>query len=486
MKLNPPPVSEEKARATGRDEMNLAEFALGLASDRNAKNVKTIERTQSIISPDGKRLDQTWTITGSDQHGLPRAGDDDVLLALLKLASDQGLQDRVVRFTRYELMQILDWPTNGRTYKRIEASLDRLAGVRILAKNSFWDNARKSYTSLNFGLIDDYLIADRPARGGGERQLQLQIPFTHVSFNEKFYHSMKVGNMKRLDMKLYNSLKSAVSKRMYRYLDKRRYRNNVFDVELFNLATVNLGLDLGVRRYASQVKQLLDSAHQELQTIGFLHDWSYRWSPDRDCWFVQYRFSSYQKLAAEVPLEEPQVSQETTANQLGLIKCGLSPRLAAKLDALYADRIPSKLDIFEHLKKIKSPLIARNPAGWLRKAIEDDYQGVPGYQSPEERHEKSQQKQAVLEAQERLQEQVQHANEALWNHYKTLSPEQRQELKEQAASELRFLPASKRQQLGENDSLLRGVLMSLLREQLKSKASLSTDEVRVPQAPQAP
>ena len=190
------PVKEEK---TGRDEMNLAEFALGLASDRNPHGVKTIERKQTIITPDGKRLEQTWTITGSDKHGLPRAGDDDVLIALLKLASDQGLQSRVVQFSRYELMQILEWPTNGRTYKRIEASLDRLAGVRILAKNSFWDNARKSYTSLNFGLIDDYLIADQPA---GARQGQLPIPFTHVSFNEKFFESMRVGNMKRLDMKL--------------------------------------------------------------------------------------------------------------------------------------------------------------------------------------------------------------------------------------------------------------------------------------------
>ena len=169
--------NKDKARLTGRDEMNLAEFALGLASDRNTRDVKTIERKQSIINPDGKRLDQTWTITGSDQHGLPRAGDDDVLLALLKLASDQGLQERIVHFTRYELMQILNWPTNGRTYKRIESSLDRLAGVRILAKNSFWDNARKSYTSLNFGLIDDYLIADQPSRvrlDGRHRWAQLE------------------------------------------------------------------------------------------------------------------------------------------------------------------------------------------------------------------------------------------------------------------------------------------------------------------------
>lgn len=445
------PVKEEK---TGRDEMNLAEFALGLASDRNPHGVKTIERKQSIITPDGKRLEQTWTITGSDQHGLPRAGDDDVLIALLKLASDQGLQNRVVQFSRYELMQILEWPTNGRTYKRIEASLDRLAGVRILAKNSFWDNARKSYTSLNFGLIDDYLIADQPA--GASRQGQLPIPFTHVSFNDKFFQSMRVGNMKRLDMKLYNSLPSAISRRLYRYLDKRRYRSNVFDIELNTLASVNLGLDLGVRRYASQIKQHLDTAHRELQERGFLGSWSYRWSPDREVWFVQYNFCVAKLPAATEEDEEP------SANQLALMSRGLSQKVAAKLDRAHGDRIQEKIDIFEQLKKAKSPLIARNPTGWLRKAIEDDYKAVPGYQTPEQRHEKAARQLDLLEAQERVQQQEQIAKDALWARYESLPPGERAALKDQAMQQMKFLPQSKKQDLNESDPLLRAMLLSVL------------------------
>lgn len=447
------PVKEEK---TGRDEMNLAEFALGLASDRNPHGVKTIERKQSIITPDGKRLEQTWTITGSDQHGLPRAGDDDVLIALLKLASDQGLQDRVVQFSRYELMQILEWPTNGRTYKRIEASLDRLAGVRILAKNSFWDNARKSYTSLNFGLIDDYLIADQPA--SASRQGQLPIPFTHVSFNDKFFQSMRVGNMKRLDMKLYNSLPSAISRRLYRYLDKRRYRSNVFDIELNTLASVNLGLDLGVRRYASQIKQHLDTAHRELQERGFLGSWTYRWSPDREVWFVQYNFS-----IAKLPTPS-EADEELSANQLALMARGFSQKVAAKLDRAHGHRIQEKIDIFEQLKKTKSPLIARNPTGWLRKAIEDDYKAVPGYQTPEQRHEKATRQQDLLEAQERVRQQEQDAKEVLWTRYRSLTPLQRQALKDQAIEQLRFLPEAKKQDLNETNPLLRGVLLSILQQ----------------------
>jgi hypothetical protein len=270
---------------------------------------------------------------------------------------------------------------------------------------------------------------------------------------------MKVGNVKRLDMKFYNSLSSVVSKRMYRYLDKRRYRAKVFDVELTTLATVNVGLDLGVRRYPSQIKQLVDPAHRELQEKGFLGSWKHRWSPDRKCWFVQYSF------AAAIAEEAVEKKEETmTPNQAALIRCGLGLRLAAKLDRLYADRIPSKIDLFEFLQQTKSPLIARNPAGWLRKAIEDDYQAVPGYQTPEERWEKDQQKQERLKANERIQEQEQSISDSYWQRYLELPSETREEFKVQAISQLRLLPEAKRKSLTDSDPLLRGILVSLVKE----------------------
>jgi len=37
------------------------------------------------------------------------------------------------------------------------------------------------------------------------------------------------------------------------------------------------------------------------------------------------------------------------------------------------DHIKRKIDMFDYLKDIDSPLIKNNPAGWLRRAIEQDY-----------------------------------------------------------------------------------------------------------------
>lgn len=453
-------VSKELAPVSGRDEMNLAEFALGLASDRNTKQLKTIERKQTVFLSNGTRLEQAWTVTGSDKHGLPRAGDDDVLLALLKLASDRGLSERQVFFTRYELMQILEWPPNGRNYHRFEASLERLTGVRIIAKNSFWDNSRKSYTSLNFGLIDDYAIMDRATRSQEANAIQLEMPLTHVSFNEKFFHSMQIGNVKRLDMRLYNSLSSALSKRLYRYLDKRRYKLNVFDVEMVTLATVNLGLDLTTKRYASQIKQHLDPAHKELQEKGFLGSWTYRWSEDREVWFIKYTFP---KANASRETAQPP-SELSVAAQAMLLQRGFSAALATRLVKDFATRIPSKVDMYDQLVHAKSKLLTRNPLGWLRKAIEDDYQQVRGYEPPEERHQKIVKSQEQKSFHEETERRAQEEKDRLWAMYLGLPGDQRENIVERAKHEFRFLSPDKLGSLNEDSPVLRGSILAFLQE----------------------
>jgi len=458
----PTSVCEKLAPVSGRDEMNLAEFALGLASDRNVKQLKTIERKQTVFLSNGTRLEQAWTVTGSDKHGLPRAGDDDVLLALLKLASDRGFSDRQVFFTRYELMQILEWPPNGRNYQRFEASLERLTGVRIIAKNSFWDNSRKGYTSLNFGLIDDYAIMDRASRSPDLDALQLEMPLTHVSFNEKFFHSMQIGNVKRLDMRLYNSLSSALSKRLYRYLDKRRYKLNVFDVEMVTLATVNLGLDLTSKRYPSQIKQLLDPAHLELQEKGFLGSWTYRWSEDRDIWFIKYTFSK----SAHSPQETVQPPSELfVSSRAMLLQRGFSSALATRLAKDFADRIPSKIDMYDQLVQSKSKLLTRNPVGWLRKAIEDDYQQVRGYEPPEERQKKEARSKVQKDLQLETERRTLEDKDLLWAIYTGLPSERRESIVARAKHEFRFLSADKLNTLNEDSPVLRGAILAFVQEE---------------------
>jgi hypothetical protein len=248
-----------------RDEMNLAEFPLAVLSTRVDNKVKTLEFTDYSRGAKGEMIERRWIITGADKFGLPTATDDDVVLGLIRLSMDQDFRQPKVYFTRYELLKTLRWSTEGRSYQRLVKSLDRLSGVRIRSSNSFYDNASKSYQTSNFGIIDAYEINDE--RAGGEKN-------SFFIWSEMLFDSFKSGYIKKLDLDLYFSLKSAVARRLYRYLDKHFYFKNVLDAHLFTLAFEKIGLSRSYK-YVSSIRQQLTPALKELVSIGFLSSYEF-------------------------------------------------------------------------------------------------------------------------------------------------------------------------------------------------------------------
>ena len=89
----------------------------------------------------------------------------------------------------------------------------------------------------------------------------LNIPYPLSSFRSGF--------IKKLDMDLYFSLKSAVSRRLYRYLDKHFYYKPVVEKNLMVLAFEKLGLSRNYK-YISSIRQQLEPAMQELIDMGYL------------------------------------------------------------------------------------------------------------------------------------------------------------------------------------------------------------------------
>jgi plasmid replication initiation protein len=226
------PVSPNEAQPTkslplkiSRDEMNLAEFPLTVLSKRSDPSVKTLEFSDSVKGKNGDVINRKWIITGADKFGLPTSSDDEVLLGLLKLTADDGLRNPKIFFTRYELLKILRWTTEGRSYVRLQNALDRLSGVRIKATNAFYDNESKLHSTRNFGILDAYEIND----GRDTRP-------SFFTWSEVLFKSFQVGFIKKLDLEFYLDLQSAVSKRLYRYLDKHFWYRSRMQVNLFVLA----------------------------------------------------------------------------------------------------------------------------------------------------------------------------------------------------------------------------------------------------------
>jgi hypothetical protein len=247
-------------KALSRDEMNLVEFPISVLSKRTDPNTKTLEFTDYVTSKAGDQIERKWIITGADKFGLPTSSDDEVLLGLLKLSVDKGFAGRKIFFTRYELLRILKWSTEGRSYSRLQKALDRLSGVRIKTTNGFFDNDTKRHTTKNFGLIDEYEIN---SQAGGD------LPSSFFVWSDIMFRSFQVGFIKRLDLNFYLDLKTAVAKRLFRYLDKHFWYKSQIRKNLFVFCHEKIGVSRNFR-YASSLLQQIEPGVEELIERGFL------------------------------------------------------------------------------------------------------------------------------------------------------------------------------------------------------------------------
>ncbi|MCB0351910.1 MAG: replication initiator protein A, partial [Bdellovibrionales bacterium] len=379
--------------SVSRDEMNLAEFPLTVLSTRANPKVKTLEFSDTVHDRTGKPVQRSWIITAADKFGLPTSSDDEVLLGLLKLSVDQGLSSQKVFFTRYELLKILRWTTEGRSYTRLSNALDRLSGVRIKATNAFYDNDSKRYSTKNFGIIDAYEL-----HSGRD----VAKP-SYFIWSEDLFQSFQAGFIKKLDLEFFLQLESAVSKRLYRFLDKHFWYRTRVQMNLFELAHEKIGVSRNYR-YPSSLRQQLDPALDELVSNGFISRYEYQGrgqgteiaiyaaskkpraagvSRDRSPFPKESDSQLSFQLQEASTKREPRIesapskpaSQDDLLSQIRskLVSRGLQSPQALKLlvnRKTSLARIDQIIDHFDGLVRDKSHLISRNPAGFLYRAVE--------------------------------------------------------------------------------------------------------------------
>lgn len=383
-----------KRTSVSRDEMNLAEFPLAVLSTRTNPKIKTLEFSDTQRLPNGEVLERKWILTGADKFGLPTATDDDVVLGLICLTMDRGFRSRRVHFTRYELLKVLRWTTEGRSYQRLSRSLDRLSGVRIRASNSFYDNVSKAYQTKNFGVIDAYEIVGE--RSYGDK------PESYFIWSEAIFESFKAGFIKKIDLDYYFSLKSAVSRRLYRYLDKHFYYKSFVEKPLMTLAFEKLGLSRSYK-YVSSIKQQIEPACEELQKQGFLADYAFIGS-GKNCSLRMVKSSgSAQTNVMERAIDykradgsdqpESAADQRTEAISRGLRSRGLTAGQVRNLlqgkSAAELSKIEEIISYYDSLMRRDDKRISRSPVGFLYRAVEDPSKfslpGAPSASTPTRR-----------------------------------------------------------------------------------------------------
>jgi hypothetical protein len=369
------------AALIGRDEMNLCEYPIALLVDRAPRDVKTVFY---------KDRDETLTITGSDLLGLPLSPDVDILIALLYLTKlKNNFASTTLHFTRYQLIEILGWPHSGQYYERITESLNKWAGVMLIYKKSWFDNASKKKGNLTFHILESVSIIEQADRQACRSQ-QIGLPLSSVRWSEDFFKSFQANNLKKLDLEVYFSLKSAISKQLYRFLDKRFWKKFELKFDLRALACEHVGLS---RNYESwKLKQRLQPAIDELVAVGFLK----AMEPDeryekggRGEWTVHFRRNGALKPRVELsePLPEDEGKPEPSELEQELLSRKVTAKTVCQLVKDFPEeQIRRQIEQLDWEKKGRKKI--SDPAAYLVKAIRDDYAAPEGFVSKAQREAK--------------------------------------------------------------------------------------------------
>jgi hypothetical protein len=411
----------------GRDEMNLAEFPIALIADRVPAGQKTL-----YFEDKHGRL----TVTGSDAYGLPTAADTDVIVTLLYLTKlKNNFTDAKVNFSKYELIKLLNWRDEGDSYKRLDQAFNRWAGVLLVYDKCWWNNKTKRYASAKMHILESVVFAEP---GGRTRDGQSHLPLSTFAWNKTFLESCQADNLRQLDLEEYFSLRSAISKRLYRFLGKRFYLQGEWSFDLNEIAFERVGLSRSYQGNAGKIKEKLQPAIDELEAIGFLSPLSRdeRYTRiDRGQWTIRLTRES-PALAAPQPSALPATEPEPPPLVAELVRRGVTGKVAAELAQRHPpETIRAKIDVFDWLTEKQDKRLATSPAGYLVKSIADDYAAPKGFVSKAERQcrEEARQAKEREKADQRRREREEEAREraekqAVNAYWEALTPEQQAEL----------------------------------------------------------
>jgi plasmid replication initiation protein len=349
---------KEQPRGIVPAEGNFEEHPYFRVGDRNA-GTGIMQFENVLRTRDGNVMQQSWVVRAAHGRGLPGRYDQDVYVALMQLIDAKGLpDDGWVSFSVYELVELMGKRHSGREYGQVRESLQRLATTSVESKNAFYHKGRKAYITDTFSLLTEAKLAEYEGIAGERKDRN------RVHLSQYFVESYRANYLKHIDAGFYFSLSSPIAKRLYRLVDKKRSGRKSWEVELFSLKS---RIPLSDYQYPSKIKEKLAPAHEELVSKGFLKDASYRKNESGQEYAVYEITEDFHARRAAV------ASRSLSTDELFCVQRlqaeGMARETAEKLVATYSTaRVMHYVEALPHQKNI------RNPAGWLRKAIESNYE----------------------------------------------------------------------------------------------------------------
>lgn len=259
-------MQEKHRQAT--EHLTLPLFPLATIADAGRDAPRRLDYERRIQTPDGPVI-QRWTVRAGEGDTLPTADDMPFLMGLLTLWSEQHGGDESsdlggeIEFTPRELFQLLGMGARSESYDRLKKALRRLASTYIEAEQAVYGLGGR-WESAGWHLIDSWRLVDGRERGKTSR----------VRWGREFFETLRRGDIRPLDLKLYLDLKRPTTRELFRLLEHHRAMGQ----RVFHVDTDQLQSRLGMSPVddPNEVRRRLRAAHQQLQETGVVSKVEYR------------------------------------------------------------------------------------------------------------------------------------------------------------------------------------------------------------------
>lgn len=227
------PTTIDRVRDRTWEDIGFAEFPV-VTTALKRPPFNTLEFTDKIgVGKDGRPIYRTWQIVGSEEYGLPRLGDLDIFIAILKLLERHNYEKKLVPCTAKDICEIAGIARGGQTYQRIREAFLRFQTTSYVAKNYFTDPATGDRVlSEGWDIITDHRIVADSSAG----QSLDGLPPSYFAVSNTFLARLRGGKLKPLDLALWRELPLGLEKPLFHYLDKNLYRKSAHEVGLRKLS----------------------------------------------------------------------------------------------------------------------------------------------------------------------------------------------------------------------------------------------------------
>lgn len=381
-----------------RSEVNFLSYPFFALSRKDAQ---TRTATEYIDERGDKKF--SWVVSANPRYGYPRPFDQQVFKAIEYIISEmkrrnpqQPIKNPIRIGSLYRIAKLMNVADKGRVYKDIKEAILRMKAATIHSKGTFYDKGRERRVEAAFSLVDQAVFLGEELNNGE------LADSNYVSFGSPYLESWNARYIKPLDYTYYRSLQSPISARLYELLGVK-FKGSLFIN--YKYSTLCQLLPVTRYQYFAQAKRQLAPAQEELKRTGFLAD--FKWEKVKDDphdWLLSYWAGEKAKKEIEEgkqgnnhmalpPPDDLELGQmppaHRTPQQAGdvnddaanaLQNFGISKKQALRLAKKYPEeKVFEKLDMVQWLVEKKSPLVSRNPQGFLIKAIEDDYPAPTQY-----------------------------------------------------------------------------------------------------------